>query len=260
LSQPILKIIDTHTHLYDPVFDPDRPVVLTKARDAGVHAIISVSEDLKDAEKNLGLARQFPIIHPVAGLYPVITDLTRAASMIEFIRDHQNELVGIGEVGLDYWKVQEESDREIQREIFRQFIVLSNELDIPVNVHSRSAGKYAVAMLLEHDARRVHMHAPDAKPSMALPGVEAGFMFSIPPSVIRSRQKQKFVRRIPLDNLMIETDSPVLGPEPDVRNEPANAALVVDAIAEIKGKSREEVLDTTYQNTLKLYSKLKIQV
>jgi TatD DNase family protein len=113
-------------------------------------------------------------------------------------------------------------------------------------------------MLLEHGARKVQLHAFDGKAASALQAAEAGFFFSIPPSVIRSRQKQKLVKRLPLSSLLIETDSPVLGPLPKERNEPANAVIAVDAIAEIKGVDRTEVLQTVYQNTLGLYGDLII--
>ncbi len=251
-----MNLIDSHAHICAADFDTDRKIVIDRAVSNGVTGIIAVSETLADAEKNLELSRNHPQIFPAAGLYPTHLDWDDADAMVSFIRAHQMELVGIGEVGLDYWKVQDEADREIQREIFRRFISLSNALEIPINVHSRSAGKYTVAILLEAGARRVHMHAFDGKPSAALPGIEAGFMFSIPPSILRSRQKQKLVKRVPLDNLMIETDSPVLGPDPHARNEPSNAAGVLDAIAEIKGMSRDKVLETIYQNTIGLYTRI----
>jgi TatD DNase family protein len=161
-------------------------------------------------------------------------------------------------VGLDYWVVKEESQREVQREIFKRFIDLSAEVDLPLNVHSRSAGRYVVSMLLEHGAGKVQLHAFDGKAALALQAAEAGFLFSIPPSLIRSRQKQKLVKRLPLSSLLIETDSPVLGPSPAERNEPANAVIVVDAIAGLKGIDRNEVIQTVYQNTLGLYGDLFI--
>jgi TatD DNase family protein len=107
--------------------------------------------------------------------------------------------------------------------------------------------------LLQRGARRVQLHAFDGKTSAALPAVEAGFFFSIPPSVTRSRQKQKLVRGLPLDCLLLETDSPVLGPDPAVRNEPASAATSARVIAEIKGIRLESVLEQTLENTLTLY-------
>jgi TatD DNase family protein len=246
-------LIDTHAHLCDPVFDPDRAQVLQKAEAAGIAAVIAVGEDLKDARKNLELAGLYPMIRPAAGLYPTFIDLALAAEMREFIRSNKEQLAAIGEIGLDYWMVKDEPDREVQREIFRGFIELGKEFDLPLNVHSRSAGRHAVAVLLEASASKVQLHAFDGKTSAALPAVEAGYFFSIPPSIVRSEQKQKLVKRLPLSCLLIETDSPVLGPVPQVRNEPANAVLAVKAIAELKGISEAEVMEAVVENTRKLY-------
>ncbi len=248
-----LRIIDTHSHLCDESFGKDLAQVLARAKKAGVERIISVSETLKDAQKTIHLSGRFPQVLPAIGLYPTVLDMEIAERMLELIRGNCKKIVGIGEVGLDYWKVKDERMREVQREIFLRFIELSRELDLPLNVHSRSAGRHAIAMLLEAGAGRVQMHAFDGKAQTAMEGVEAGYCFSIPPSVIRSRQKQKLVKRLPLAHLLLETDSPVLGPDPEQRNEPANAQVVVRAIAEIKGISEEEVAEVTYANTVSLY-------
>jgi TatD DNase family protein len=248
------QIVDTHAHLCDPVFDPDRERVLERAQAAGVTAVISVGEDLKDAERNLQLSIKYPMMRPAAGLYPSHLDLEQAAIMRDFIRSHRSTLVAIGEVGLDYWIVKEESDREVQREIFRSFIDLSKELALPLNVHSRSAGRYVVNILLEAVAARVQLHAFDGKLSTAMPAVEAGFFFSIPPSIIRSEQKQKLAKNLPLSCILIETDSPVLGAAPQERNEPANALIAVKAIAELKGISEDEVIEAAAENSRRLYA------
>ena len=250
------SIVDTHTHLCDPVFDPDRARVIARAQAAGVSAIISVSENLNDARNNLELARNYPILRPAAGLYPTCLDYDRAEMMKSFILRERNKFIAIGEVGLDYWVVKEESRKSLQKEIFSFFIDLAGELDLPISVHSRSAGRYAIALLLERDARKVQLHAFDGKAASALPAVEAGFFFSIPPSVIRSRQKQNLVKRLPLSCLLIETDSPVLGPCQGERNEPRNAILSVHAISELKNVSKEEVLEEVSHNTRRLFGNL----
>jgi TatD DNase family protein len=250
------QIVDTHAHICDPVFDKDRSEVLKRAVDAGVTAIIAVGEDLSDARKNIELSRSHLILRPAAGLYPTILDETKAEKMYRFIRKEKTALVAIGEVGLDFWIVKEKSDKELQKEIFKGFISLAKELDLPLNVHSRSAGRHAVALLLECNAAKVQMHAFDGKASAALPALEAGYFFSIPPSVARSRQKQKLVKKIPLSQMLVETDSPVLGPDPDQRNEPANVSISIKAIAEIKNISEHEVLDAVSENTQKLYGNM----
>ena len=246
-------IVDTHAHICDPVFDADRAAVLERARAAGVTAVVAVAETLADARRNLHLAEHFPQIKPAAGLYPAHLDLEAAEAMWALIRRERQRLAAIGEVGLDYRLVADEEGRARQREIFAGFIVLGRELDLPLNVHCRSAGRQVVDLLLANDAAKVQLHAFDGKAAAALPAVEAGFFFSVPPSVVRSRQKQKLVRRLPLDCLLVETDSPVLGPDPALRNEPANVAVVITAVAELKQVPAAELRAALYANTRRLY-------
>ncbi len=248
------RLFDTHAHLCDPAFDGDRGEVLERAKDAGVESIIAVGETLQDARSNLALARDYPwIIRAAAGLFPTILDLEQAEALVQWIRRHADDLVAIGEVGLDYWKVEDGAERDVQREIFLRFVSLAMELDLPLNVHSRSAGAATIDLLLQCGARRVQLHAFDGRASKALPAIEAGFFLSIPPSVVRSRQKQKLVRHLPLERLLLETDSPVLGKEPGERNEPANLVHCLHAVAEIKGVAREAVAEAVEDNSLRLY-------
>ena len=253
-------MVDTHAHICDPVFDKDRAEVLDRARRAGVDAIIAVGENLADARKNLELAKTYPMLKPAAGLYPTHLDLNQAYKMANFIRQKHSHLAAIGEVGLDYWVVKKAPDRELQKEILKLFIELSTELNLPLNIHSRSAGRHAIAVLLENTAARVQMHAFDGKAGAALPAVEAGYFFSIPPSVARSRQKQKLVKQLPLACLLIETDSPVLGPSPNGRNEPENLSLSIKVIAELKDVSETEVIAAVSDNTERLYGKLNLNI
>jgi TatD DNase family protein len=256
MNSTLLSLVDTHAHLCSPEFDHDLGEVLARARAAGVGAVIAVGETMADAERNLDLVEKFPMVKPAAGLYPTFLNCDQAEKMHTFIRSHRAQLAAIGEVGLDHWAVKEEKERGVQREIFTEFIRLSKEIDLPLNVHSRSAGRQAVACLLKSGAARVQFHAFDGKTSAALPAVEAGYFFSIPPSIVRSRQKQKLVKHLPLACLLVETDSPVLGTEPAVRNEPANLPLAVKAIAAIKGLAGQQVAEVVAANTVRLYGPL----
>jgi TatD DNase family protein len=250
------QIVDTHAHICDPVFDQDRSEVLERAGKAGITAVIAVGENICDARKNIDLAAKYSVLRPAAGLYPTILDETKAEALQEFIRQEHARLVAVGEVGLDFWIVKEDAGRELQKEIFKSFITLAKELDLPLNVHSRSAGRHAVALLLERNAAKVQLHAFDGKASAALPALEAGYFFSIPPSVVRSRQKQKLVKKIPLSQMLVETDSPVLGPNPNRRNEPVNISISIKAIAELKNTSEQDVIETIWENTQKLYGNI----
>lgn len=253
-----IQIIDTHTHLYDKAFTIDRANLLIESRAMGIIGIVSVSESLADAEVNQKLTRIHPEILPAAGLYPAIIDRKEAEAVERFIIDHQEKLVGIGEVGLDFWVVKEDEEKAIQQDIFSMFIDLSIETELPLNVHSRSAGHHAIELLLRRNAKNVQMHAFDGKASYALQAVEAGYFFSIPPSLVRSRQKQKLVKKLPLSSILLETDSPVLGPQPEERNTPLNIAVAAEAIAEIKSTPVEKVYETVLENTFRLYGHTKV--
>jgi TatD DNase family protein len=252
-------IIDTHAHLCDSVFDADLAEVLSRARGAGITGIVCVGESLEDARRNLELAGEDPLLLPAAGLYPDRFDLGEAEVLIGLIRKEHHRLVAVGEVGLDRWitaKVPEGERADLERlqyDLFLRFIDLAIQLDLPLNVHSRSAGRQTIAALLERGARRVQMHAFDGKASTARPAVEAGYYFSVPPSILRSRQKQKLVGHLPLNCLLVESDSPVLGPEAGRRNEPANVPVALRVIAEIKRVPEQQVAEAVAQNTARLY-------
>lgn len=250
----MVRAIDTHAHLCDEAFADDLEEVLDRAREAGVESVVAVGENIADARTNLALAARFPkMVLPAAGLFPTNLDLQEGDELANLMREHAGEWVAVGEVGLDQWKVKDEEDRELQRQVFAGFIDLALELDLPLNVHSRSAGRQTIEFLLARGAKRVQMHAFDGRAANALPGVEAGYFFSVPPSVVRSSQKQKLVRQLPLEQLLLETDSPVLGAEPDQRNEPAGLLRSLGAIAEIKGLSVDEVAECLRKNTRRLY-------
>ena len=166
-----MELFDTHTHLADARFDADRAAVLERARAAGVRAVVVVSETLQEVQRVLAVCDQHAELHPAAGLYPTHVDPDQAEGMEQAIRQYRHRLVAIGEVGLDRWAVKQEAEREIQREIFSRFIDLSLELDLPLNVHSRSAGRQAIELLVERGARKVQMHAFDGRAAKALPGV-----------------------------------------------------------------------------------------
>jgi TatD DNase family protein len=254
-------MIDCHTHLTDAAFDADRDAVLQRALAAGVERIAVVGQDLAENRAVLAAAAARPALLPFLGLHPdrfadraAPVDDAEQAAVQALIRERRAAITGIGEVGLDHWVCQEPPRRAAQREAFAALVRLALELELPLNVHSRSAGRHTIDLLLELGARRVLMHAFDGKAGHALRGAEAGFVFSIPPSIVRSPQKRKLVRALPLAALALETDSPVLGPTQGERNEPANVAISAAAIAEIKGCPEAEVRAITAANARRLFA------
>jgi TatD DNase family protein len=253
IGEAAMELFDAHAHLGAKEFSADLPAVLARAEAVGVRGIVAVGETLEEAEQTLALADRHPLVKPAAGLYPTVLDLGAADAVVDFIRRHADRLMAMGEVGLDHWAVKEEAEWKIQEEILGKFVALSNELGLPLNVHSRSAGRRCIAFLKEQGARRVLLHAFDGKAGAAADGVEAGFFFSIPPCVIRSAQKQKLVRSLPLECLLLETDSPVLGPDPRLRNEPMNVMIACRAVADLKGVPPEDVARITTENARRLF-------
>lgn len=249
----MLPLFDCHAHICDDAFDRDRQHVIKRANAKGVKGIIVVGETHDDALKNLKLAQEYNCIYPCIGIYPTTIDVEHAEKVVQLIRDNHHLLAGIGEVGLDYWKVKDEGEREIQRHIFGMMIDIAIEFNLPLNVHSRSAGRHTIDLLLVKGAKRVQMHAFDGRFGRALPALEAGYFFSVPPSIVRSVQKQKLVKNLSLDSLLLESDSPVLGPTATERNEPVNILVSLKTIAAIRQIPEGEATIAINRNFLRLY-------
>ena len=242
-------LIDVHCHLTAPEFEGRNKEIIEKSVEAGVKAIITSGLGYEDGLKALEIS-DYKIIYPSLGMSPYM--LEGYEQVMDLIRMESKRIVAIGEVGLDYWHVKDDEGRDRQKRIFREFIELSKELDLPLVIHSRSAGKYALEILFEMKAERVIMHAFDGAAKYAVRAVERGYMFSIPPSIARSQQKRNLVKRIPLENLLLESDSPVLSPIAGQINYPWNIIVSAEWIGRIKGISVEKVIEITGRNAVEI--------
>jgi len=244
-------LIDVHAHLTDPSFK-DLPEVLRRARAAGVKKIImSITDPAEFVRAREVLSMDPGYLYLTAGFDPTVLLEEKYNQFKELLR--LGDIVGIGEVGLDHFYVRDHSQRVLQEAFFRSSIRLAIERDLPLVVHSRSAGHDALEVLYSEGAERVLMHAFDGKSGDALSATKRGFFFSIPTSVVHSEQKQKLARLLPLGSLMLETDSPVLTPVRGERNEPANLILGARKIAEIKHVKVEEVVRVTVANAERFF-------
>ncbi|MDY0000405.1 MAG: TatD family hydrolase [Polyangia bacterium] len=246
-------LVDVHCHLTSPELAADLEEVLHRASQAGITRLISVGEDFEDNQRVLELAARHPQVLPALGHYPAHLDEAMADRTEALLRQHRSRVVAIGEVGLDHWLAKEPEALERQQAIFTRFVRLAMELELPLSVHSRSAGHHAITLLTALGATRVCLHAFDGKARYAREAAEAGFYLSVPPSVVRSPQKQRLVKAVPLSRLLLETDSPVLGPDQGKRNEPANLLHSVRMIAEIKGIDSAEVRRACAENASALF-------
>ncbi|XP_028902784.1 putative deoxyribonuclease TATDN3 isoform X1 [Ornithorhynchus anatinus] len=261
--------VDCHCHIAHHHFHLDLEDVLERAKKANILALVAVAENSGEFERIMQLSERYKgFILPCLGVHPVqelppetqrsvtLRDLDVAIPVIERYKNH---LLAIGEVGLDFSPRIAGSDdqKEEQRQVLIRQIQLAKRLDLPLNVHSRSAGRPTIKLLQEQGAEKVLLHAFDGRPSVAMEGVAAGYFFSIPPSIVRSEQKQKLVKQLPLTAICLETDSPALGPEKQVRNEPKNITISAEYIAQVKGVPVKEVIEVTTQNALKLFPRLQ---
>ena len=255
-------MIDCHSHLALSEFDRDRHDVIRRARKAGVESIIVVGQDIGDNHRVLSVCRQYPdVLRPCIGLHPDQFSERQQAPNVEdieavfdLVRGQQAAIAGIGEVGLDYWSVKDPDRRVLQRHFLSRMVKLSLELDLVLNIHSRSAGHYTLDLLAENGAERVLMHAFDGKARYAAEAaLRHGWCFAIPPSIVRSSQKQKLARALPLESIALESDSPALGPDRNERNEPANLACSAEMIAGLKDVDIETVKRITTANAKRLF-------
>uniref|UniRef100_A0A914DUQ0 Deoxyribonuclease TATDN3 n=1 Tax=Acrobeloides nanus TaxID=290746 RepID=A0A914DUQ0_9BILA len=255
-------MIDCHCHLADDDFDADIDEVVSRAKEANVKAVIVCAEFSSQFQKILDLSKKYPgFCKPALGIHPV-QKMNISVSWDDFegveyaLRKHSHEICAIGEVGLDFTPryLKKDNDKQIQRDILQKQIELSKELDLPLNVHSRSAGRPVIDFLIENSAQKVLLHAFSGNVKNAEPGIKAGYYFSIPPSFsIKPTEKTPLIKAIPIDQICLETDSPVLGPVRTERNEPKNIGISAKFIADVKGIPIEEVIHITTQNALRLF-------
>lgn len=258
-----MLLVDVHAHLDHPFFEKDLDEVIDRAKKMGVKAIITNGVNPDSNKRVLALAKKYDIVKAALGMYPIDALQKEAetgeapwlqhpftvADCLAEIKKHKNDIVAIGEVGMDFAMTE---DRQKQREHFQQVIDLAVSIKKPLIVHSRKAEAEVVEMLGKSNAK-VLMHCFSGSKKLFLEGLKHGFYFSIPVNIVRSHQFQTWVKEAPLSHLLTETDAPYLGLQRDDRNEPSNVMHTIATIAEIKKMDPEEVANVIYSNYQKLF-------
>ncbi|XP_047244678.1 putative deoxyribonuclease tatdn3 isoform X2 [Girardinichthys multiradiatus] len=259
--------VDCHCHISATEFQLDLQDVIHRTRQAGVKTLVAVTEEVEEFPRVLQLQESYPdLVAPCFGLHPLqagggpaqrsVKPRDLDAALPHFY-SHRERLVAIGEIGLDFtpWCAPTQQDRDDQMKVFIRQLDVALELDLPVNIHSRSAAKVTIDTMRQQGISRALLHNFAGKPSVALEGVKAGYFFSFPPAVCRNQQRDKLIRQIPLEHVCLETDSPALGLHRHERNEPANIAVSCCYIAKVKGLSPHTVQLVTAQNAYRLFSR-----
>ncbi|XP_029449088.1 putative deoxyribonuclease tatdn3-A isoform X2 [Rhinatrema bivittatum] len=224
----------------------DVDAIIEKSRQAGVKALVSVTEHANEFERLIHLSERYAdFVMPCFGIHPVQST------------EQGHHSVSL-QIGLDFtpWLASTWQEREEQKRVFRMQLDAAKRFGLPVNVHSRSAGRQTISFLKEQGVQNVLLHNFAGRLSAALEGVQAGYFFSFPPAVARNDQRVKLIQHIPLENICLETDSPSLGPNLQERNVPENIRISCQYIASVKGLSPQTVCDVTANNALRLFPRV----
>lgn len=250
-------LFDTHAHFNDTRFKHDRDEAINKAHDSGVSYILNVSYNIPSLEHSVSLSRRYSFIYAAVGIHPHYSKEMKdeVLSKVRSLAANK-KVVAIGEIGLDYYR--DLSPREVQKKWFIKQIDLAKDLKLPIIVHIRDANEDALNVLKAENAKAVggiiHSFSGDVK--MAKEVLDNNFYISVggPVTYHNARNLIEVVKYVPDDRLLIETDCPYLTPEPlrGKRNDSSLVRLVAEKIAEIKGKSFEEIADITTNNAKRL--------
>lgn len=248
-----MRLFDTHAHYDADAFDADRMEVLSSMPGQGVELILNPGCDLKSSQTAVELAERFPFVYAAVGVHPEECADWNAEHDIPVLEalDQNPKVRAIGEIGLDYhWP--ENPPRELQQQVFHAQLDLAEKLNLPVIVHDRDAHHDCLEIVRAHPNVTGVYHCysggvEDAKTLMKL-----GWMISFTGSITfkNARRALEVIDLLPLDRMMIETDSPYMSPEPfrGRRNDSGRVHLVAEAIARRKGLDPEEVARITLEN------------
>lgn len=257
-------IIDTHTHLNDPAFAGDLETVLERAATAGVVAMIVAGYDLPSSRQAVALAERHPALWAAVGVHPHDAQAFTPAVREELHRLATHpRVVAIGETGLDFYY--NHSPRETQIAAFEAHLALAAEAGLPVIVHDRDAHTETLTLLQRWagPGRAGVLHNFSGDLDMAHTAIALGFWLGIggPVTYKKADRLREIVRHLPATCLLVETDSPYLAPQPQrgQRNEPAYIRHIVNAIANVRQMSVEEVTILTETNTRQLFVRLAFQ-
>jgi TatD DNase family protein len=251
-------LIDSHCHLDDHRYDPDRETMIARAHTAGVGHFVTIGCDLETSRAAVTLAQRDPLISATVGVHPHEVKLIEPGWYDELRSLAQSDrVVAYGEIGLDYHY--DHSPRDVQRTRFREQVQLAREFRLPIVIHTREAQEDTINILKEEKAGELggvfHCFSGDAW--LAKDALDLGFYLSFSGVITfqNAVMLRDIVKTVPLDRILIETDSPYLTPAPHrgKRNEPAYVRFVAEKIAELHGISVEQVEEATTENTRRLF-------
>ena len=261
-----MEFIDAHSHYNDEKFEDDLEEVIKRTKEEGVTKVICAGYDIDSSLKSLELSSKYDFIYSTCGISPndVPGNLENINELIaELEKIIQNDkIVAVGEIGLDYyWNT---DNKEIQKEFFKKQIELANKYNLPIQIHTREAVMDTIQILKDNPVNKRGMfHCCPLNRELVKEALKLDFYISFagPITFKNSKNAEEIVNMVPLNRIIIETDSPYLSPEPKrgTRNECANVKITAAKIAEFRNISIEEVAEQTTNNVLELFGKITIK-
>jgi len=250
-------LIDTHAHLDFSDFDQDIEQVINKAKENDVKYIINIGTDFSSSRKSLELTQNYENIFTTTGVHPHQAKIVDDQGL-EILKDlsKADKVVGVGETGLDFHY--DHSPRDKQIEVFQQLINLAKNINLPLIIHSREAEDETLDILKANSVNQGVFHCFTGDLKLANKILDLGLYISLGGILTFKNVKtlQKAVKEIPLEKVLIETDSPYLTPEPHRghRNQPTYVKYVAQKIADIKSVPFKKVAEITTSNALELFN------
>lgn len=251
-------IFESHAHYDDKAFDEDRESLLSVMRENGIAYIVNVGASLESTETTIALTRKYPFIYGAAGVHPNETGAFNEENFAWLEQQcRQPKVAAVGEIGLDYYW--DKPSHETQKKWFERQLDLARDVQKPVIIHSRDAAKDTYDIMTAKNASKIGgvIHCYSYSADMALDYVKMGFYIGIGGVVTfkNARKMKEVAEAVPLERILLETDSPYLAPAPyrGKRNSSLYLPLIAKELSQIKGIDYEQVVRQTCENAKRLF-------
>lgn len=254
-----MEFFDSHSHYNDEKFDIDREEIIKLTYEDGITNIICAGYNIDSSKKAIKIAKENSYIYAIVGISP--NDITKKENIEQEMHEiekmlNNSKVVAIGEIGLDYYWNKE--NKELQKEYFIKQIDIANKYQLPIVIHSRDAFLDTIETLKNNTpVKKGVFHCVQLNQELIKQALKLDFYVSFagPITFKNTKNAEEIIKNIPLDKILIETDSPYLSPEPNrgKRNDSRNVKYVANKIAQIKQVSIEKIANITYENAKKIF-------
>lgn len=259
-----MELFDNHAHYDDAKFDDDRDEIINKIYESGVTRVISAGYSIESTKKAIEIAKKYDFIYTTAGISPndipeTKEELDEQLKQLETIISNYktDKIAAVGEIGLDYYWNKE--NKELQKYAFIEQIKIANKYNLPIVIHTRDAIMDTLDILTNQikTVKPGVFHCCPLNVELVKQAIKLGYYcsFAGPVTFKNSKNAEEIINLMPLEKILIETDSPYLSPEPNrgKRNDSRNVKYIAEKIAQYKQASVEEIAKTTYENANEVF-------